>query len=177
MFRDNVIVFDDMGDKLNKGIIYCFTEGRHHNFQLVVMCHKPAQIIITARMSSDTIYLTTYIGADLYKIFNEIYKCEHKFYETIIELNSNYYNCTNRLSDELRYGMIKYNKKEKPFIIIDRNRTMIYDSRVGFINLKALRLKAEFERDEESKHIDYIKPLMINSTDRNTINIHYYLFY
>ena len=32
------------------------------------------------------------------------------------------------MSDELRYGMIIYNKKEKNFIIVDRNRTMIYDS-------------------------------------------------
>ena len=29
------------------------------------------------------------------------------------------------MSDELRYGIIKYNKKEKTFIIIDRNRSMI----------------------------------------------------
>ena len=31
------------------------------------MCHKPAQIINTARMSCDTTYLTTYNGADLFK--------------------------------------------------------------------------------------------------------------
>ena len=91
MFRDNVIVLDDMGDKLNKDIAYCFTEGRHHNFQMIVMCHKPAQIINTARMSSDTIYLTTYNGPDLFEKFNDIYKCEHRFYETINELNSSYY--------------------------------------------------------------------------------------
>ena len=42
------------------------------------------------------------------------------------------------MSDDLRYGIIKFNKKEKNFIIIDRNRTMIYDSRVGFLDLKTL---------------------------------------
>ena len=42
------------------------------------------------------------------------------------------------MSDELRYVMIKYNKKAKIFIIIDRNGTMTYDSRVGFLDLKAL---------------------------------------
>ena len=44
------------------------------------------------------------------------------------------------MSDELRYGIIKYNKKENTFIIINSNRTMIYDSRVGFLDLKALNL-------------------------------------
>ena len=36
------------------------------------------------------------------------------------------------MSDELRYGIIKYNRKEKTFIIIYRNRIIMYDSRVGF---------------------------------------------
>ena len=78
-FQNCVIVLDDMGDRLNKDIAYYFTEGRHYNIQMIVMCHKPAQIINTARMSCDTIHLTTYNGPDLFKNFNEIYKCENDF--------------------------------------------------------------------------------------------------
>ena len=160
-FQNCVIVLDDMGDMLNKDISYYFTEGRHYNIQMIVMCHKPAQIINTARMSFDTIYLTTYNGPDLFKKFNEIYKCEHDFNKIISELNSNYYNCTDGMSDELRYGIIKYNKKENTFIIISSIRTMIYDSRVGFLDLNALSLKDELEREDVNKLIAYMKPLMI----------------
>ena len=166
-----------MGDKLNKDIAYYFTEGRHYNIQTIVMCHKPAQIINTARMSRDTIYLTTYNGAGLFNNFNEINKCEHNFNKIINELNSNYYNCTDGMSDELRYGIIKYNRKENTFIIIDKNRTMTYDSRVGFLDLKALSVKDEFEREDIDKLIAYMKPLMINATDRNVINHDNYIFY
>ena len=166
-FKDSVIVLDDMGDKINKDIAYCFTEGRHYNIQLIVMCHKPAQIINTARMSCDTIYLTTYNGADLFKNFNEIYECEHNFSKIISELNSNYYNCTDGISDELRYGIFKYNRKENTFVIFVKSRTMIYDSRVSFIDLKALSLKIEIAREDINKLIAYMKPLMINATDRN----------
>ena len=102
---------------------------------MIVMCHKPAQIINTARMSCDTIFLTIYNGPDLFKNSNEIYKCEHNFKKIISELNSNYYNCTDVMSDELRYGVIKYNKKENIFIISSSNGTRIYDSRVGFLDL------------------------------------------
>ena len=144
---------------------------------MIVMCHKPAQIINTARMSCDTIYLTTYNGPDLFKNFNEIYKCEHDFSKIISELNSNHYNCTDGMSDELRYGIIKYNKKENTFIVINSNRTMIYDSRVGFLDLKALSLKNELEREDINKLIEYMKPLMINATDRNVINHDNYIFY
>ena len=176
-FQKCVIVLDGMGDTLNKDIGYYFTEGRHYIIQLIVMCHKPAQIINTARMSCDTIYLTIYNGPDLFKNFNEIYNCEHDFNKIISELNSNYYNYTDGMSDELRYGIIKYNKKENTFIIISSNRTMIYDSRVGFLDLKALSLKEDLEREDINKLIAYMKPLMINATDRNVINHDNYQFY
>ena len=156
-FQNCVIVLDDMGDRLNKDIGYYFTEGRHYNIQMIVMCHKPAQIINTARMSCDSIYLTTYNGPDLFKNFNEIYKCEHDFNKIIRELNSNCYYYTDGMLDELRYGIIKYNKKENTFIIISSSRTMIYDSRVGFLDLKALSLKDDLEREDINKLIAYIK--------------------
>ena len=95
----------------------------------------------------------------------------------ISELNSNYYKCTDGMSDELRYGIIKYNRKENTFIIIDKNRTMLYDSRVGFFDLKALSLKDELEREDINKLIAYMKTLKINATDRNVINHDNYIFY
>ena len=144
---------------------------------MIVMCHKPAQIIDTARMSCDTIHLTTYNGADLFKKFIKIYKCEHNFKKITRELNSNYFNCRDGMPDELRYGIIKYNRKENTFIIIDKNRTMIYDSRVGFLDLKALSLKAKLESEDKNKLIAYMKLLMINARDRNTINHDNYQFY
>ena len=176
-FKDSVIVLNDMGDKLNKDKAYYFTEGRHYNIKMIVMCHKAAQIINTARMSCETIYLTTYNGADLFKNFKEIYKSEHNFNKIIFKLNINYYNCTEGMSDELRYGIIKYIRKENTLNIIDKNRTMIYDSRVGFLDLKAFNLKDKLESEDKNKLIAYIKPLMINATERNTINHDNYKFY
>ena len=81
------------------------------------------------------------------------------------------------MSDELRYGIIKYNKKGNTFITINSNRTMIYDSRVGFLDLKPLSLKDELEREDINNFIAYMKPLMINATDRNVINHDNYIFY
>ena len=81
------------------------------------------------------------------------------------------------MSDDHRYGIIKYNKKENTFVIINSNRTMIYDSRIGFLDLKALSLKDDLERENINKPIAYMKPLMINATDRNTINHNNYQFY
>ena len=126
-------------------------------------------------MSCDTIYLTTYNGADPFEIlllkyiYIYIYIYEHKFYEIINNLNGSYFNYTAGTTNELRYGMIKYNRKEKTFIFIDRIRTIIYDSRVGFLELKALSKKDKLESDEIFKLIAYMKPLMNNATDRNTI--------
>ena len=128
-------------------------------------------------MSCNTIYLTTYNGPDLFKNFNEIYKSEHDFSKVNSELNSNHYNRTDGLANEFRYGIIEYNKKKNTFIIISSNRTMIYDSRVGFLDLKALSLKDELGRGDINKLIAYMKPLMINATDRNVISHDNYQFY
>ena len=133
--------------------------------QMIVMCHKPAQIIHTARMSCDTIYSTTYNGAPLFKNFNETYKIEPKFDEIISDINGSYYKYTAETANELRFGMIKYNRKEKTFIIIDRDRTMIYDSRVGFLDLKTLSLKYKLKSDEIYKLIAYMRPRMNHATD------------
>ena len=81
------------------------------------------------------------------------------------------------MSYELRYGIIKYNKKEDTFFIISSNRTMLYDSRVGFLDFKALSLKDELEREDINRLIAFMKPLMINATDRNVINHDNYIFY
>ena len=54
---------------------------------------------------------------------------------------------------------------------------MIYDSTVGFLGLKALSFKDELEREDINKIIAYLKPLMINATDRNVINHDNYIFY
>ena len=54
---------------------------------------------------------------------------------------------------------------------------MIYDSRVGFLDLKARSLKDELGREDINKFIAYMKPLMINATDRNVINHDNYQFY
>ena len=47
---------------------------------------------------------------------------------------------------------------------------MICDSRIRSLDLKALSLEDELEREDINKLIAYMKPLMINATDRNTIN-------
>ena len=61
---------------------------------MIVMCHKPAQIINTARINCDTIYITTYNGSDLFKNFNITYECKYDFHGIINDLNSSYLNCT-----------------------------------------------------------------------------------
>ena len=65
---------------------------------MVVMGHKPAQIVNTARMSCDTIYIAAYNGADLFRNFNDTYKCKHDFHEIISELNNSCYNCTDGMA-------------------------------------------------------------------------------
>ena len=77
----------------------------------------------------------------------------------------------------MNFVMIKYNIEEHTFFIIDKKRTKIYDSKFGFMDLKVLSLKDELDIKEIDKLITFMKPLMINATDRNTINVDKYQFH
>ena len=115
--QNSVIVLDDTGDKFLSQIKYYFTEGRRKNIQMIVMCHKLAQINNMSGMNCDTIYITTYNETDLFQNFKTTFNCNHNFHEIINELNSTYYNCTDGMAEEHCYGMIKYNIKRIPVIL------------------------------------------------------------
>ena len=54
---------------------------------------------------------------------------------------------------------------------------MIYDSAVGFLELKALSLKDKLENYQIDKLIDYMKQLLNKPVGRNTFNSDKYQFY
>ena len=87
IFQDSVIFLGDRGDKLNKNIGYYFTEGRHNNVQMIIMCHKPAHTFNTARINSDTFQITSYNGSDLFKNLKVTYESKHDFHGIINDLN------------------------------------------------------------------------------------------
>ena len=91
-FQSSLIVLDDRCDKFDSQIEFYFTEGKNKNIRIIVICHKPAQIDNMARMNCDTIYITTYNGADLFNKFNTTSKCDLDFHGITQELNSSYHN-------------------------------------------------------------------------------------
>ena len=77
-----VIVLHDMGVKLNeKSVPYYFADCIHYYIQMIVMLLEPAQKDNMAMASTVTFYIITFNGADLFKILQDTYKCEHDFYE------------------------------------------------------------------------------------------------
>ena len=72
-----------MGNKLKNDIAEYFAGGRNDDTQINVMEHKPTQIVNTTRISFETIYITTYNGADLLRHFSEIYTCKYDFHGLI----------------------------------------------------------------------------------------------
>ena len=54
---------------------------------------------------------------------------------------------------------------------------MIFDLRIGFLKLKAFSLKDEIESKKIDKILAYMKPLLINATNRAVINTDNHQFY
>ena len=80
-FKDATLLLNDIGDQSNNQITYYFTIGRHHNIEINVMCHKPAQIDNTCRPSADTIHITIYNNAAFFQILRKNYGSKFDFSE------------------------------------------------------------------------------------------------
>ena len=97
-----------------------------------------------------------------------MYNCKYDFHGIIQETNSNYHDCTDRKAFELS-GMIRYDKLNDTFIFFGSNKTVIFNSKGGSIDPKALSLKDKLESGEINKFIAYMKPVMNSATDRNIV--------
>ena len=116
-----------MGYKSNKkDIPYYFSEGRHHGIEIIFMCHKSARRDNLATASANTIYITTYNGGDLIDNFKNICICK-LFLKVIENLSCNHFICAHGIAERLRYCKIKFDKNDNSFIIIDRDRILLYD--------------------------------------------------
>ena len=62
-------------------------------FEMVVMCCKATQIDNMARAKLNNVYMITCNGSDLFK----------NFYETVGDLNINYYNCPSGIAEKSLY--------------------------------------------------------------------------
>ena len=55
--------------------------------------------------------------------------------------------------------MIKYETKDEPFIIIDIDRKIVYDSKFGLIDMEALSLKIEISDIDTEGILPHLKLL------------------
>ena len=69
------------------------------------------------------------------KNFQDIYNCGHNFRERFENLSAKYYICQHGITEELRYGIIEFDKNDKSYIIIDKHRTLVYDSKISSIDI------------------------------------------
>ena len=80
-----------------------------------------------SRVNTGTIYITNN-GNGLFKKFKETFGIKHDVGELIDEV-SNDYN-SQAIAEEFHNGMIKFEMNDTSFIILDRDKTLIYDSMV-----------------------------------------------
>ena len=81
------------------------------------------------------------------------------------------------MPDQLRYGRIKFNKTNGTFFNIDRDRTLVYDSKFGSIDWKSLSLEDELLNEDKDKTTSYMNLLMTGPADSNAININNFMFH
>ena len=62
--------------------------------------------------------MTTFNESDLFKNFQDMYKCGHNFRERFEDLSAKYYICQHGITEELRYGIINLTQMITPVLLL-----------------------------------------------------------
>ena len=69
----------------------------------------------------------------------------------------------------IRYGIFKFDKSHYFFIIIDRDKSLVYGSKIGSIYIVAFSLRDGLQNEEIKNLIEYLKLRMEDSVGRNIV--------
>ena len=84
-------------------------------------------------------------------------------------MSANIYNFQYGMAEELCYVIIKLNEKDNFFVLLDKDRNVVNDSKIDSMDIKALILKEKYQM-RKKRAIQYQNLRMKDSLSRNTID-------
>ena len=117
-FANSLIIFDDMGKNLAIDSLY--SKGRHHNINIICVGHTVTDLNSKARDNTPAIYITLNKSQQFFERVQEKFK---------IDSNLCRFKCYN-------YGLINYKTISDYYIVLDKDKNVVYDSRIGDLDIE-----------------------------------------
>ena len=129
-FANSLIIFDDMGENIRlPAIDSLYSKCKHHNINIICVGHTVRDLNTKARDNTPAIYITLNSLQQLFERVQEKFKIGSYLYRF------KHYN----------YGVINYNTISDYYIVLDKDKKVVYDSRIGDIDIEKFVDYTEFK--------------------------------
>ena len=148
-FANSLIVFDDMGENIRlPAIDSLYSKGRHHNINIICVGHTVTDLNTKARDNTPAIYITLNSSPQFFERVQEKFKIDSNLYRF------KHYN----------YGVINYNTISDYYIVLDKDKNVVYDSKIGDLDIEKYVDYTEFKEKEYNIISSYLTDRMLEPT-------------
>ena len=148
-FANSLIIFDDMGENIRlPAIDSLYSKGRHHNINIICVGHTVTDLNTKARENTPAIYITLNSSQQFFERLQEKFKIDSNLYRF------KHYN----------YGVINYNTISDYYIVLDKDKNVVYDSRIGDLDIEKNVDYTKFKEKEYNILSSYLTDRMIEPT-------------
>ena len=148
-FANSLIIFDDMGENIRlPAIDSLYSKGRHHNINIICVGHTVTDLNTKARDNTPAIYITLNSSQQFFERVQEKFKIDSNLYRF------KHYN----------YGVINYNTISDYYIVLDKDKNVVYDSRIGDLDIEKYVDFTEIKEKEHNILSSYLTDRMIEPT-------------
>ena len=145
-FANSLIIFDDMGENIRlPAIDSLYSKGRHHNINIICVGHTVTDLNTKARDYTPAIYITLNGSQQSFERVQQKFKIDSNLYRF------KHYN----------YGVINYNTISDYYIVLDKNKNVVYDSRIGDLDIEKYVDYTEFKEKEYNLLSNYLTDRLI----------------
>ena len=145
-FANRLIIFDDMGENIRlPAINSLYSKGRHHNINIICRGHTVIDLNTKARDNTPAIYITLNSSQQFFE------RVQEKF-----NIDSNLYRFKHYI-----HGVINYNTISDYYIVLDKDKNVVYDSRIGDLDIEKYVNYTDFREKEYKILSNYLTDRMI----------------
>ena len=161
-FANSLIIFDDMGETIRlPAIESLYSKGRHRNINIICVGHTVTDLYTKAGDNTPALYIFITRNSS------------HQFFERVqekLKIDSNLY----RFKD-YKYGIINYNNISDYYIVLDKDKNVLYDSRIGDLSIEKYVEYTEFKEKEYNILSSYLTDRMLEPTHikRNELMVYF----
>ena len=148
-FANSLVIFDDMEENIRlPATDSLYSKGRNHNINIISVDHTLTDLNTKALDNAPAIYITLNSSQQCFERVQEKFKIDSNLYRF----------------KHYKYGIINYNTISDYYNVLDKDKNVLYDSRIGDLDIEENIDYREFKEKEYNILNSYLTDRMLEPT-------------